>query len=174
MIASMRLRKVESGHLVVVVLAALLVIGAAGRPAPALAQAAAPAKAAPILDRQQLGKVLKKLDETGRTRAIPAKVTAALGATKGEETLDVREIAFQRAEYEHGFYKPVNPSDDRIILAFRTPEKKWSAFLTDSRLGLIAAISWNAGDAPVRWEGAEAQQAFDNELAYWAILAETF
>jgi hypothetical protein len=43
-----------------------------------------------------------------------------------------------------------------------------------SRPKLSAAVSWNAGEAPARWPGAEANEAFENELAYWAILAGTF
>ena len=155
---------------------ALAVIAAAGlvaamptAPRPGVAQ-----DAGPILDEPHLRKIFKRLQEAGRTRTIPAKVSAALGATKGDETLEVREIAFARAEYEHGFYRSLRAGDDRIILAFRTPEKRWTAFLTDSHLRLIAAASWNAGEMPTRWEGAEAAQAFANELAYWAILAETF
>jgi hypothetical protein len=155
-------------------LAFALVAAVAGAATPCRAQAAKAEKAGAILDGEQLRKILKRLDEAGRTRSIPVKVTAALGATKGDETLDVREIAFERAEYEHGFYKSLKAGDDRIILAFRTPEKKWTAFLTGSRLKLLAAVSWNAGETPTRWEGAEAAQAFENELAYWAILAETF
>jgi hypothetical protein len=171
------MRRIESHYLAVIVnvLTALALLAAASAVAtPGFAQATKPAKAAPILDGQHLRKILKRLDEAGRTRPIPAKVTAALGATTGDETLAVREIAFERAAYEHGFYKSLKAGDDRIILAFRTPEKKWLAFLTDSRLKLIAAVSWNAGEAPARWQGAEASQAFENELAYWAILAETF
>ena len=147
---------------------------APGAVAPCRAQTAKAAQDGPILGDEQLRKILKRLDEAGRTRPIPAKVTAALGATKGNETLEVREIAFERAAYEHGFYKGTKAGDDRIILAFRTPEKRWTAFLTNSRLRFIAAASWNAGEAPTPWEGAEANQAFVNELAYWAILAETF
>jgi hypothetical protein len=127
-----------------------------------------------ILDDSHMRKIFKRLDEAGRIREIPAKVTAALGVTKGDETLQVREIAFERAENEHGFYKSLRHGDDRIILAFRTPEKKWTAFLTNSRLRLLAAASWNAGETPTPWKGVEAAQAFANELAYWAILAETF
>jgi hypothetical protein len=128
----------------------------------------------PILDDSHLRRMFKRLGEAGRTREIPAKVTAALGVTTGDETLQVREIAFERAGNEHGFYKSLRPGDDHIILAFRTPDKKWTAFLTSSRLQLIAAASWNAGEAPTPWKGAEPAQAFMNELAYWAILAETF
>jgi hypothetical protein len=55
-----------------------------------------------------------------------------------------------------------------------TPDKKWTAFLTNARFELIAAVSWNAGDTPTRRLGAETHQAFANEIAYWAILADTF
>jgi hypothetical protein len=160
--------------LAVIVIAVALLAAVPGATDVCVAQASNAAKSAPILDDLHLRKILKRLDEAGRTRAIPAKVTAALGATKGDETLEVREIAFERADYEHGFYRSLRGGDDRIILAFRTPDKKWSAFLTNSRLRLIAATSWNAGEAPTPWKGAEAAQAFANELAYWAILADTF
>ena len=157
------------------VLATLILSAAISGPAtPCLAQTSGTAEARPALNGEQLRKILKQLEQAGRTRSIPAKVTAALGMTKGEETLDVREIAFERAEYQHGFYKGLKAGDDRIILALRTPDKKWTAFLTNSRLKLLVAVSWNAGETPTRWEGAEAAQAFENELAYWAILADTF
>jgi len=37
---------------------------------------------------------------------------------------------------------------------------------------LIAAASWSAGEAPLPWQGRDAEQAFDNEVVYWATLAE--
>ena len=55
---------------------------------------------------------------------------------------------------------------------FRTPEKRWTAFVTDARFQLIAAIVWNAGETPVAWPNAEAQPAFRNELGYWSVLAD--
>jgi hypothetical protein len=157
------------------VLATLVLSAAIPGPAtPCLAQTPGTAAARPALNGEQLRKILKQLEQAGRTRAIPSKVTAALGITKGEETLDVREIAFEHAEFQHGFYKSLKADDDRIILAFRTPDKQWTAFLTNSRFQLIAAVNWNAGETPVPSQGAEANQAFENELAYWAVLADTF
>jgi hypothetical protein len=136
---------------------------------------AEPASKVPApLDPGQLQKILKHLDEKGITRELPIKVTAQLGVTKGEETLIVREVAFERASYQHGFYKSLKAHDDHLLLAFRTPEKKWTTFLTNSKLKLIAAVSWNAGEMPEIWGGSEADQAFANELAYWATLAELF
>jgi hypothetical protein len=126
----------------------------------------------PPLDGEHLRKILKRLDEIGRTRPIPPKVTEQLGITKGDQVLNVREIAFERAGYQHGFYKGLEKGDDRLILAFRTPEKKWTAFLTDSRLNLVAAVTWDAGETPVSWQGEEAAHAFDNELAYWATIID--
>lgn len=128
----------------------------------------------PALDGERLQKILKRLQETGRTRPVPTKVTEQLGATKGDQVLNVREIAFERAGYQHGFYQSIEKGDDRLILAFRTPEKKWTAFLTDSRLRLISAVNWNAGETPTPWSGHDAEQAFDNELAYWATIIEIF
>jgi hypothetical protein len=172
-----RMLAVESHRraaLAVIVAAVALLTAVLGAVDVCFAQASNAAKAGPVLDDQHLRKILKRLEEAGKARTIPAKVTAALGATKGDETLDVREIAFERAEYQHGFYKSLRAGDDRFILAFRTPDKKWTAFLTNSRLRLAAAVSWNAGETPAPWKSAEADQAFENELAYWAILAETF
>jgi hypothetical protein len=128
---------------------------------------------APALDAEHLQKILKRLQETGRTRPIPSKVSEGLGATHGDQVLNVREIAFERAGYQHGFYRSIDGAD-RFILAFRTPDKKWTAFLTDTRLKLISAVAWDAGEKPVRWTGPEANQAFENELAYWATIADIF
>jgi len=131
-------------------------------------------KVQPALDAQQLQKILKHLDENGITRDLPTKVTTRLGVTRGQEALTVREMAFERARYQHGFYKSLKAGDDHLLLAFRTPEKKWTTFLTDPKLKLIAAVTWNAGEVPEAWSGSDADQAFANELAYWATLAELF
>ena len=138
---------------------------------------AAPKKAVtakPVLGAEQLQKILKRLEESGRTRPLPTKVTAQLWVTKGDATLTVREIAFEHAGYQHGFYKSLETGKDYLLLAFRTPEKKWTAFLTNSQLKLISAVSWDAGEMPATWSGREADQAFDNELVYWSTLAEIF
>ena len=39
---------------------------------------------------------------------------------------------------------------------------------------LIAAASWSAGETPMPWQGGDANQAFNNEIAYWATIAELF
>src|ERR1700736_3354654 len=85
------------------------------------------------LSKQQWAKIVKRMDENGQTRDLPFKVAEHLGLTRGAEVLTVRELAFEREGNQHGIYRSVDPKDDRIILAFRTPEKRWTAFLTDSR-----------------------------------------
>lgn len=129
------------------------------------------AVAAPLTG-EQWGKILKRMDENGKTRTLPFKVAEYLGLNKGTETLTVRELAFERDGYQHGIYKNVDPKDDRIILAFRTPEKRWTAFVTDTRFRLIGAIVWNAGETPVPWPNDQASPVFNNELGYWSVLAE--
>jgi hypothetical protein len=129
------------------------------------------ATAAP-LTQEQWAKIAKRMDEKGDVRVLPFKVADHLGLTKGTETLTVRELAFEREGYQHGIYRSVDLADQRIILAFRTPEKRWTAFVTDRRFGLITAIVWNAGETPVRWPNVEALPAFRNELGYWSVLAD--
>ena len=107
-----------------------------------------------------------------QTRILPFKVADHLGLTRGTETLSVRELAFEREGHQHGIYKSVAPGDDRIILAFRTPEKRWTAFVTDTQFRLASAIVWNAGETPVTWPNAEALPAFNNELTYWSVIAD--
>jgi hypothetical protein len=41
-------------------------------------------------------------------------------------------------------------------------------------LTLLSAATWNTGETPVTVPVTEAQSVFDNELAYWAVLAELF
>ncbi len=134
--------------------------------------AAGKAEGGALLTKDQWAKIAKRMDETGDVRILPFKVADHLGLTKGTETLRVHELAFEREGYQHGIYRSVDPADQRIILAFRTPEKKWTAFVTDLRFGLIAAIVWNAGETPVAWPNAEALPAFRNELGYWSVLAD--
>ena len=145
--------------------AAALSVPSAGRDVPKSA-AVAP------LSGEQWAKILKQMDQNGKTRTLPFKVAEHLGLTKGTESLTVRELAFEREGYQHGIYKSVDPKDERIILAFRTPEKRWTAFVTDIRFRLIGAIVWNAGETPVPWPNDQALPVFNNELGYWSVLAE--
>ena len=136
------------------------------------AGAAPKTDAGAALSKQQWAKIVKRMDENGQTRDLPFKVAEHLGLTRGAEVLTVRELAFEREGFQHGIYRSVDPKDDRIILAFRTPEKRWTAFLTDSRFRLVLAIVWSAGDTPVPWPNAEALPAFNNELGYWSVIAD--
>jgi hypothetical protein len=152
--------------LVVVAVVALLSATASGNAAPKTASAA--------LTPEQWAKIVKRMDTSGDTRALPAKVAAHLGLTKGAETFTVHELAFEREGYQHGMYRSVDPKDDRVVLAFRTPEKRWTAFLTTTRFKLVSAIVWNAGDEPAPWPASESLPAFNNELVYWSVLADLF
>jgi hypothetical protein len=136
------------------------------------ATAAPKAGPGPILSADQWAKIVKTMDANGKTRTLPFKVADHLGLTRGAETLTVRELAFEREGFQHGIYRSVDPADQRVILAFRTPEKRWTAFVADSKFKLIGAIVWNAGETPVPWPQAEALPAFNNELGYWSVLAE--
>jgi hypothetical protein len=151
--------------MLVVAIAALLAGAATGDAAP---------KTDALLTPQQWAKIAKRMETSGDTRDLPPKVAAHLGLTKGAETFAVHELAFEREGYQHGIYRSVDPKDDRVILAFRTPEKKWTAFLTDGRFKLVSAIVWNAGDEPAPWPPGEALPAFNNELVYWSVLADLF
>ncbi len=133
---------------------------------------AAPKPDGAPLTQEQWAKIVKRMDENGKTRDLPFKVAESLGLTKGAQVMTVRELAFEREGYQHGIYRSVDPKDDRVILAFRTPEKRWTAFLTDSRFKLVVAVVWNAGEAPERWPNEEALPAFNNELGYWSVIAE--
>jgi hypothetical protein len=163
------MRKSPTGRplaLLVALIAALLSAAASGD--------AAPRADSTALTPAQWAKIVKRMDNSGDTRALPAKVAAHLGLTKGAETFTVHELAFEREGYQHGVYRSVDPNDDRVILAFRTPEKKWTAFLTNTRFELVSAIVWSAGDEPAPWPANEALPAFNNELVYWSVLADLF
>jgi hypothetical protein len=137
------------------------------------APAAAPkADTGVILTVEQWAKIVKAMEMNGAHRVLPFKVADHLGLTKGTETLTVRELAFEREGYQHGIYRSVDPADQRIIMAFRTPEKRWTAFVADAKFRLISAIVWNAGETPVPWSNREALPAFRNELGYWSVVAE--
>ena len=139
----------------------------------ASASAAAPkADAGAPLSKEQWAKLAKRMAEAGTTRDLLFKVAESLGLTRGAEVLTVRELAFERQGYQHGIYRSVDPRDDRIILAFRTPEKRWTAFVADSRFKLTAAVVWNAGETPEPWATDEALPAFNNELGYWSVIAD--
>jgi hypothetical protein len=150
--------------------ALLLMAAALASALPGLA--AQKADAGATLSKEQWAKIVSRMDEGGQTRTLPFKVAESLGLTKGSETLTVRELAFERDGYQHGIYRSIDPADDRVILAFRTPEKKWTAFLTDTRFKLVTAVVWNAGEASSVWPASEAAAAFHNELGYWAVIVD--
>jgi hypothetical protein len=151
--------------MLVVAIAALLSADASGDAAP---------KTDALLTSQQWAKIAKRMESGGDTRDLPPKVAEHLGLTKGAASFRVHELAFEREGYQHGIYRSLDPKDDRVILAFRTPEKKWTAFLTNTRFKLVSAIVWNAGDEPAPWPASEALPAFNNELVYWSVLADLF
>ncbi|HEY2137098.1 MAG TPA: hypothetical protein VGH49_14495 [Xanthobacteraceae bacterium] len=153
-------------------LAILLAAIAAAPPLGSIVFAAQRDDSAAIMSKEQWAKIVKRMDETGQVRTLPFKVAEHLGLTNGSETLTVRELAIEREGYQHGIYMSVDPADTRIILAFRTPEKRWTAFVADSGFRLISAIVWNAGESPVAWPREEALPAFTNELGYWSVLAD--
>src|SRR5882762_6037048 len=82
------------------------------------ARAERKSNAAAPLSSEQWAKILRRMEQEGRTRVLPFKVAEHLELTKGAETLTVRELAFEREGYQHGVYRSLNPNDDRIILAF--------------------------------------------------------
>jgi hypothetical protein len=155
-------------------LAILVLVIAALLSATTWGDAAPKADSAARLTPEQWAKIVKRMDTGGDTRVLPAKVAEHLGLTKGAQVFTVHELAFEREGYQHGIYRSVDPKDHRVILAFRTPEKKWTAFLTDSRFKLVLAIVWSAGDEPVPWPESESLPAFNNELVYWSVLADLF
>jgi len=135
---------------------------------------AAPKAESARLTPAQWAKIAKRMKTSGDTRVLPFKVAQHLGLTRGADVMTVRELAFEREGYQHGIYRNVDPKDDRLILAFRTPEKRWTAYLTNTRFELVVAIVWNAGSDPVPWPNREALPAFNNELTYWSVLADLF
>jgi hypothetical protein len=138
----------------------------------AAGEAAPKADSDALLGQEQWAKIVKRMDQNGQTRDLPFKVAEHLGLTRGAQVMSVRELAFEREGYQHGIYRSVDPKDDRIVIAFRTPEKRWTAFLTDSRFRLVLAIVWNAGETPEPWPNSEALPAFNNEVGYWSVLAD--
>jgi hypothetical protein len=130
---------------------------------------------API-NSEQWAKILTRLKEKGISRTLPPRVTEQLGLTKGRESLSVLELAVEREGYQHGIYMSPWAGPDRLffIFAFRTPEKKWMGFATDAHLALLSAATWNTGETPVPVPLSDAQPVFNNELGYWAVLAELF
>jgi hypothetical protein len=130
---------------------------------------------APITS-EQWSKILARIRDKGIRRTLPQRVTAHLGLTKGNETLSVLELAVEREGYQHGIYVDpwLGPDHLYFIFAFRNPEKKWMGFVADPHLALTSAATWSSGGNPEPVPVAQAQSVFDNELAYWAVLADLF
>lgn len=166
-------RATKPGGFLGCVLAAALLIAALG-PIPI-----AWADPQPALSAPEIATILKRMKEIGRTRSMPAKITEPLGASHHDETLTAGELVFEHDDYQHGFYKILAPGgdiltrgDDRFILVLRTPQRHWMAFLANARLELVSAVQWQAGGNPEPAAISETRSLFDNEIAYWAALAE--
>ena len=126
------------------------------------------------LSPEQFAKIQKRLAAFGKSGPLNQKLTLTLGATQGNEQLSIREVSFEREGFQHGFLQSLTPGDDRIILLFRTPEKSWIAFLTNSRFDLLSAATWDEGELPKPMAPDEAKNTFSNELIYWSVISDLF
>jgi len=130
-----------------------------------------------LINPDQWAKILKRLKDKGLSRTLPARVTAQLGLTKGDERLTVLELAVEtRGLSARPIYMSPWLGADRLFsfLRFEIRRRNGWVFAADAHLTLLSAATWNTGEHLRRFRSPRRKSVFDNELAYWAVLAELF
>jgi hypothetical protein len=116
-------------------------------------------------DRQR--KLMALRETHGHDVALGSRVTAALGISKGDEVLTLRQLTFGKHPIFHS-YIPL--PDGGVMLVFVDAAAAWS-YRLNARLMLIAAVSANGG-APIVIPTPDAERNVQTELAFWAALAD--
>jgi hypothetical protein len=159
-------RVVQNAMRLVAAASVLLVVSAAPQSTPVTGTASNP-KSILTDDRQ---KKLKELLVThGHDIALGQSVTAALGISKGNEVLTLRQLTADKHPILHS-YIPL--SDGGVLFVFVDFEAAWS-YRLDADLKLIAAVKARGANNPViSIPMPDAERNVEVELKFWAALAD--
>ena len=122
----------------------------------------------PILSADQQKKLLALMAAHGQDEPLDPAGTAALGISKGNEVLTLRQLGVNTPLGVHG-YIPL--PDGGLMLGF-SDETASSNYRLDANLRLIAAISMSTKQAPIAIPMPDAERNVQTELTFWAALAD--
>ena len=144
-------------------------------PAPnavAAPQAAASASAVsapePILTAAQQKALVTLMATYGHDIALNSGITAALGITKGNDVLTLRQLGVNAHPFGH-IYIPLPDGGFMLIFNNRVAP---ASYRLDANLKLIAAVSKNGNEAPVVIPVPDAERSVHTELTFWADVAD--
>ena len=125
-----------------------------------------------LLTEKQQQKLAALLLSQGDTVPLRTTVTTALGLTREGEVLTLRQLMTTDGKKLDHVY--IRCPDGGLILAF-FPNGAWCcSYRFNSNLKLVAAVSKRKGVAPVVIPLSEAEAESQNQLSYWASIADEF
>ena len=127
-----------------------------------------PAWAEPTLTAAQQKKLATLMATYGLDSALSQRVTAALGLSKGDEVLTLRQLTSKADPNLHS-YIPL--PDGGVLLIFVDSTAAWD-YRLDTNLKLVAAVSAVSGRPLVVIPISDAERNVQVELEYWAAVAD--
>jgi hypothetical protein len=122
-----------------------------------------------VLTADQQKKIAALLATYGKDVALRSAVTAALGVSKGDEVLTLRQLTATETTHLLHAYIPL-PSGGVLIGLF--DQATYWNYRLDEHLKLIAAVSKQVGQPPVVIPMSDAQDKIQIELSYWTAVAD--
>ena len=120
------------------------------------------------LTTSQQKTLAKGLLTEGQDVAISPEVTAALGLTKGNETLTLRELANTDTHGLAHIYSRL--PDGGVLVSYLHDDASWN-YRYDGNMNFVAGVEKKAGEAPVAIPSGTAAASGAAELGYWGEYA---
>jgi hypothetical protein len=127
----------------------------------------------PILSTEDQKTLLNLMAIHGHDVALDSSVTAALGLSRGNEVLTLRQLTVTDHDEPHDVHHTYIPlADGGVLLIYDDLVKAASSYRLDMNLKLVAAVVIGPGpSAPTVIPVPDAERQAQAELAYWAALA---
>jgi len=126
--------------------------------------------AAPLLNSDELKKILDTMAASGAVRQIGNLITGMLGAAPEDEPLSCVMLRFDEGKETHAFAKL---QDNRgYILSFRDKSGASRIYFADNALKLVSALDEDEQHGLDPLIATAAQSSFNAELTYWARKAD--
>lgn len=124
----------------------------------------------PISDAQ-FKKILDDMAANGAVRAVPTRLTKALGLTKGDEVLTLRRVGYRDdKKLTHTLMRLEN--DRGYLFAFSAPSVIYFYNVSKDLNTITAAIKDTIPSGITMLSKDEAQKGLDTELAFFATIAD--
>ena len=135
---------------------------------------AALAQTPPILSAEQLQKLDKAWAAYGHDTALNKTVTDALGLTRGDDTLPVRQVTAEGDGHPIALHAIERvPNGDGFILTILMAEGPARNYVIDGKQELVAANVKSKQDLPpVAIPTAQARKELQEEIKFWRAIAD--